>query len=444
MTFDHRHAGSPEKTWRECFELAGLPNLILPDVAIDIVVLAAHPDDETLGAGGLIALAAQGRHSIKVIVATDGERSHPDSTTHTPVQLAALRRAEATSAVRSLSPHVEVLFLGLPDGALDAHQEVIVKALRETITEGPVWLFAPWRKDRHPDHEACAAAAQTVADEADHVRLLEYPIWLWHWAKPAGGAWDQCLRLELPDDVQRLKSNALQAYASQMKPLSRLPGDEPVLSAGMLAHFHRPFETFIETKPQSAAAYFEEFHATHNDPWGLADRFYEKRKRQLLMSSLPRERFRRAFEPGCATGLLTEMLAPRCDQLLATDIAQSAVTRTQRRVARFPNVSVTLAQIPIAWPTGSFDLIVISEVGYYCHDLDSLSLRINGSLSADGIVLACHWRHPAEKHVHTAEAVHVALGAGLHPLLTHQEEDFLLDVWSSQPQSVARREGIIT
>jgi hypothetical protein len=120
------------------------------------------------------------------------------------------------------------------------------------------------------------------------------------------------------------------------------------------------------------------------------------------------------------------------------------VTRTQRRVARFPNVSVTLAQIPIAWPTGSFDLIVISEVGYYCHDLDSLSLRINGSLSADGIVLACHWRHPAEKHVHTAEAVHVALGAGLHPLLTHQEEDFLLDVWSSQPQSVARREGIIT
>jgi hypothetical protein len=107
------------------------------------------------------------------------------------------------------------------------------------------------------------------------------------------------------------------------------------------------------------------------------------------------------------------------------------------------NVLVEPRAIPEQWPAGSFDLIVLSEVGYYSPDLALLKERIDASLKRDGLLLACHWRHAAPDHPQTAEAVHLAIGTGLVPVVTHVEQDFLLDVWSRTATSVARETGII-
>ena len=212
----------------------------------------------------------------------------------------------------------------------------------------------------------------------------------------------------------------------------------------MLEHFDRSEEYFVLPAPASRGDYFDELYTEADDPWGLADRFYERRKRSALLAALPREQFRRTFEPGCATGLLTEELARRSREVIAWDGAEAAVHQARRRVSpeHGSQVHVEHGRIPHRWPAGPFDLLVLSEVGYYCDDLDLLRQRVLGSLAPDGVLVACHWRRAAPDHPHTAAEVHDALGAGLQHDVQHVEADFLLDVWSRGAPSVAEADGI--
>jgi SAM-dependent methyltransferase len=241
----------------------------------------------------------------------------------------------------------------------------------------------------------------------------------------------------------------LAAHVSQYTPLSAAPGDEAILSPSTMAHFQRNYEVFIvaDRAASTRREYFDNLYAQHPDPWGLTHRFYERRKRDLLLASLPRPHFRRAFEPGCAVGLLTAELAQRCDEVVAWDGAQVAVDQTTAHLARHASagaVSVARARIPGQWPTGRFDLIVLSEVGYYCADQHQLRSHVEASLAADGVLVACHWRHPAADHAVTAEAVHASVGQDLYRIVTHHESDFMLDVWTRDGNSVAQLDGIIT
>ena len=118
----------------------------------------------------------------------------------------------------------------------------------------------------------------------------------------------------------------------------------------------------------------------------------------MSLASLPRPRFRRALEVGCSVGVLTSDLAPRCDELLALDVAGAAVALASERTRALPSVRVEQMAVPAQWPEGTFDLVVLSEVGYYLSldELTSLCDRSIGSLSPDGVLVACHWRHPVE------------------------------------------------
>jgi LmbE family N-acetylglucosaminyl deacetylase len=444
--FDHRDDGTSEAAWMHSARLAAAPAAELPSCGAHLVVLAAHPDDETLGAGGLIATAAASGVSVEVIIATDGAASHPGSPTHTPDQLALRRRDEATAAIARLDPHALVTFLGLPDGGLRRCRAELADALSPRLQRANL-VVTPWRDDRHPDHEACALAARVVLRRRTDCHHWQYPIWAWHWADPAAGQlpWSALRCVELTDDARGAKQSALACYRSQHEPLSNYPGDEALLSAHVLAHFRRPVEHYVVEAPHAAgdSRYFDTLYSTSKDPWGLADRFYERRKRDLLIAGLPRAGFQRAFEPGCATGLLTERLARRCDEVLACDTAARAVHASRARLAGIPNVTVERRTIPDEWPEGCFDLIVLSEVGYYCDDIEALANRVDSSLTADGVVIACHWRHPAAEHPRTAAEVHETLGGALNRLVHHVEDDFFLDVWSATGQSVARADGII-
>jgi SAM-dependent methyltransferase len=199
------------------------------------------------------------------------------------------------------------------------------------------------------------------------------------------------------------------------------------------------------TREPDARQYFSGLYERSDDPWLLRERWYERRKRALTLAMLPDERYARAYEPGCATGELSAALASRCDALLAADLNPDAVELARRRVAHLGNVQVEQRAIPDDWPDGRFDLIVVSELAYYLDEgqLSRLCGRLTESLAPGGTILACHWRQPIEGWPHSGDFVHDELNATLpFARLSHyQDDDMVLDVWSSNADSVHRREA---
>jgi SAM-dependent methyltransferase len=196
-------------------------------------------------------------------------------------------------------------------------------------------------------------------------------------------------------------------------------------------------------------SYFERLYAAGPDPWDFAGRWYDQRKHALTVASLPRRRYRSAFEPGCSTGTLTERLAGRCDRLLAVDAVASAVASAADRLAAAPHVRVERARMPRDWPDGPFDLVVLSELGYYFADaeLDALLGRAVASLEPGGDLVAAHWRWPVPEHARAGDDVHAALAARpeLQRTAGHVEADFRLEVYARVPpaaRSVAQREEL--
>ncbi len=195
--------------------------------------------------------------------------------------------------------------------------------------------------------------------------------------------------------------------------------------------------------------YFEGLYAGSPDPWSFETRWYDDRKHALTAAAPTRPRYRSAFEPGCSTGRLTARLAGRCDRLLAVDAVDSAVHTAAARLAAFPQVTVRPARLPDDWPEESFDLIVLSELGYYFDDADLSTLldRAVASLEPGGDLVAVHWRWPVAEHFRTGDEVHAALAArpGLSRQARHEEADFVLEVFTRVPpaaRSVAQRENL--
>ena len=105
--------------------------------------------------------------------------------------------------------------------------------------------------------------------------------------------------------------------------------------------------------PSLGGQFFDDFYREQGeDPWGFTDRWYEQRKRAVTLASLPRPRFRRALEVGCSIGVLTSDLAPRCDALLALDVAGAAVALARERTRTLPSVRVEQMAVPAQWPRG--------------------------------------------------------------------------------------------
>lgn len=200
-------------------------------------------------------------------------------------------------------------------------------------------------------------------------------------------------------------------------------------------------------RPSVPESYFAEMYRTGSDPWHLSERWYERRKYALTVAALPRLRYRRAFEPGCSVGVLSELLAPRCEQLLSWDRRPEAVSRAAQRLEPFEGAQAARGVVPEQWPDGEFDLIVLSELLYYL-DAEERSWLLKAamrSLADGGHLVAVHWRHHVPEHAAEADEVHAELRAlaELHPLSQHEEDDFLLDVFvrtrDSGPDDAARR-----
>lgn len=219
------------------------------------VIVAPHPDDESLGCGGLLALLANTAQRTNVLVMTDGSRSHPGSLSYSSGRLAAVREQETIDALAILGVRREhAHFLRYQDTALPARRSpgfsAAVTRLRETLIPlSPDTLLVPWRRDPHGDHEATWQLVHAAAaDLSRRPRWLEYPIWAWTCPDRAAApqpteadAW----RLDIAP-VAALKARAIAQHRSQ---LGALIDDDPggfVLEPSMLVHFAHPWELFLE------------------------------------------------------------------------------------------------------------------------------------------------------------------------------------------------------
>ena len=181
--------------------------------------------------------------------------------------------------------------------------------------------------------------------------------------------------------------------------------------------------------------YFERMYAADPDPWGFETRPYEAAKYAATIAALPRERYRSGFEIGCSIGVLTSLLAGRCAALLSVDVSDVALARARTRNADKPWVTFAQMQVPHEMPGGPFDLIVVSEVGYYWswEDLNTARRGIVERLEEGGHLLLVHWTPFVEDYPLTGDEVHEDFLAHGAPELQHlsgqREELYRLDLF---------------
>lgn len=255
VTFDAAEPGTSREHWDEDPRLPRLATLDLRPFE-SVLVIAAHPDDETLGAGGLIAEAVALGLDVTVVIVTDGAAAaavSPDSAA-TPNAAAAaagaaarglVRAREVTAAVAALGASRPPVLLGHPDGGIREERGPVRSSLDAVVAElgGSPLLVSTWVGDGHRDHRILAEVVAELAAERG-LTHWQYPIWMWHWGglRDPRIPWDAFGSLALGSSARSAKTAALGAFPSQT--IGR-GGRPPMLQARFLAHFARPFEVFV-------------------------------------------------------------------------------------------------------------------------------------------------------------------------------------------------------
>ncbi len=173
--------------------------------------------------------------------------------------------------------------------------------------------------------------------------------------------------------------------------------------------------------------YFDTLYAGDPDPWRFATSDYERAKYAATLAALPDRRFPAALEVGCSIGVLTQQLAPRCDALLALDVAEAALAQAR---ARCPAVQFERRAVPDEWPPGRFDLIMFSEMLYY---LDAAAIRATAAkamaaINPAGCILMVHYLGGTDYPMTGDDAANGFTAAtGLFPTLQVRETLYRID-----------------
>ena len=215
-----------------------------------VLVLAPHPDDESLGCGGLIAEACAAGVEVYVAILTDGTMSHPGSREYPGPRLRAIREAEATGAVAALGlPPGRLMFLAYKDAAAPRWGKPLRDAGDRLATvlrlRGIATVVASWRHDPHCDH----LAAHRIAARACRLtgaRHLSYAVW--GWTLPPGRPLPRTpvrgWRLDVTGSLDA-KRRAIACHRSQM---TGMISDDPAgftVPQTLLDLCTRPFETYL-------------------------------------------------------------------------------------------------------------------------------------------------------------------------------------------------------
>jgi LmbE family N-acetylglucosaminyl deacetylase len=222
-----------EPEWAELLEKVG--EWDASDLAV--LVIAPHPDDETLGAGGLIATLRQRGVPVNVVAVTDGENAHGND-----ASLGILRREEQENALQLLGVEREAISrFRLPDSHISEYEETLIEVLTPLVSKN-THVLAPWVGDFHPDHEACGRVARRVSDQIG-AQLTYYLFWTWHRGTPRLLDGVNLVRFPLGQKAREAKTSALRCHRSQLHHAS---GD-PILPAELLGPVWRLYEVFVTT-----------------------------------------------------------------------------------------------------------------------------------------------------------------------------------------------------
>ena len=414
------------------------------------LILAPHQDDESLGCGGLIAyLTAKGRN-VSVIFTTDGSASHMNSISFPKEKLAALRNEEAIQALEVLGVSKDrITFYNGKDSGLEAEgengfSENVERLKADVLRLQPELILVPYELDPHRDHRA---TWQMLVRATEGLRdfspiIWEYPIWLYQ----------NAVQEDLPSlkggelksfDVQDFIQQKEQAIAAHISQTTDLISDDPTgfrLLPEMVANFTTGTEYFMQRAKLNLGAtltqgYFDKVYEDNNDPWDFETSDYERAKYQHTIQSLPEQNYGRALEIGCSIGVLTKMIAEHCDTLISIDISEKALEVAKKRLANESKVAFRVAAIPEGFPDGMFDLIIMSEVGYYLSlkDLQKTITLIEQQLNLGGTLIIVHWTHYVKDYPLTGDEVHECFAESK---LTHlhgdRTKDYRLDVYQNK------------
>ena len=201
------------------------------------------------------------------------------------------------------------------------------------------------------------------------------------------------------------------------------------------------------TRNTTSREFFEEMYRGDADPWDFASDQYELERYRRIVTVLHEaaqgKRYPYAFEPGCSIGVLTEMLGAICDRIDAMDISPTAVKQAQERCARLPGIKVMCGSVTEGIPGEAFDLIVLSEIGYYLEEevLSGLAREVVDRLPARGVLLAVHWLGVSPDHRLSGDRVHELLGMtdGLRIQRTERHAGYRLELWTKNERSTNER-----
>jgi LmbE family N-acetylglucosaminyl deacetylase len=218
-----------------------------------VLVVAPHPDDESLGCGGLVATLALTGTAFCFVFVTDGGASHPGSRTWPCERLVARRADEAVEALRRLNVEdADTNFLALPDAAMPARGSPVwdksVAQFAEIITEfNPALVLLPWRRDPLCDHRASWRLAKDGIKLANaHLKILEYPIWLDEFGEERDRPRDDEAR-PVVFDVAAVLEAKLAAIAAHLTQTTALIDDDPNgfrLTEAVIERLATPTETY--------------------------------------------------------------------------------------------------------------------------------------------------------------------------------------------------------
>lgn len=157
-----------------------------------------------------------------------------------------------------------------------------------------------------------------------------------------------------------------------------------------------------------STSYFEDIYSKDPDPWSFETSEYEAEKYEASLAALTRPHYQSAFEIGGSIGVLTEKLAQRCEQLLSVDLSQLAQAKAIQRCKHLQQVRFRILNVPTEYPNEQFDLIVLSEVGYYWswNDLEKAQEKIVSSLQPEGQLLLVHWLQDVPDYPLKGDDVH--------------------------------------
>jgi LmbE family N-acetylglucosaminyl deacetylase len=223
-----------------------------------MMVVAPHPDDESLGCGGAIAHLVDLKIEVSVAFVSDGTKSHPNSRRYPSLDLRTLREAEARAALSTLGMDTgngRITFFGLPDAAVpdlgsDDFDSAVDRAVAYCEKRAPETLLLPWRRDPHCDHRASRSIFLAASRQLSRPpRILEYPIWAYESANPDDlPVWGEVIARRM--DVAGVLSRKRAAIAAHRSQLTGLIDDDPDgfrLTSTVLAHFDLPWEIYLES-----------------------------------------------------------------------------------------------------------------------------------------------------------------------------------------------------